>query len=588
MSKFKHYFRVIRFKYLGSLKRLATCYNTVTILLIGMIVLAIVYQEFDSDKEIPVSKLDEFMPATYGKETIKSTLNPKHLTSKTTFDIDKVQSIKVQPKSTPLFKKKEEDIVDGSLKNPPLQKLPVIKLKYVAKNPRFKVKTKEEKFITPKKLTYKDIFGRLAHPRLFPNPTQTVHKQENVVRTSLNDWIQANNPRDQYKFLVYSAYWDDRFDQNNNVRIMAVMVTKHPPPVFCRLQMADGKTIDARVVKKVMNEHWRLKYCSLFISCEVAKNTPSPLRVIVSINRNFTFSAMLPVHQNKEDVVSPRGDIAVCVKPLHYNYDRATWLLEFIEFHRQLGVEHFFFYNHTVGPNVDAVLRYYITQGSVTILPWTLPVKSQKEIRTEAIFSSLNDCVFRTMYFFRYVIMLDFDEYIIPREHETYMDMLHQLEEDNKHIRGRPGSFVFKNVFFYLYWENDTTVYGAEPEKPPQWVPYLITQYKTRRLSTSMKIGSRSKYIVVPDRIIEVGNHVVWRHTSGSRAISVQDTVALLHHYRICEFGGFSCLKKDSVVDRTATKFGPDLLQRVTRSCRLIFSDRDGTCPLSPPLGSPW
>ncbi|GIY83049.1 glycosyltransferase family 92 protein [Caerostris extrusa] len=243
--------------------------------------------------------------------------------------------------------------------------------------------------------------------------------------------------------------------------------------------MSDGKTMDARVVRKVMNEHWKLRYSSCFLSCEVPKNTLPPLKVLVSLNRNFTFSAMLPVHQNKENIASPRGDLAVCVKPLHYSYDRATWLLEFIEFHRILGVEHFFFYNHTVGPNVDVLLRHYISQNIVTVLPWSLPVLSQKEIRTEAIFSSLNDCVFRTMYLFHYVILLDFDEYIIPREHESYLDMLNQLEEDNKHIRGKPGSFVFKNTFFYLYWENDTIAYGVEPENHLNG--YLTSSPSTKR-----------------------------------------------------------------------------------------------------------
>ena len=39
---------------------------------------------------------------------------------------------------------------------------------------------------------------------------------------------------------------------------------------------------------------------------------------------------------------------AVCVKPLYNNFNRAIWLVEFIEFYRILGVASFVFYNHSV------------------------------------------------------------------------------------------------------------------------------------------------------------------------------------------------------------------------------------------------
>lgn len=35
---------------------------------------------------------------------------------------------------------------------------------------------------------------------------------------------------------------------------------------------------------------------------------------------------------------------------------------------------------------------------TVDLLPWNLKMKSQKEIRTEGLFASLNDCLYRSMY----------------------------------------------------------------------------------------------------------------------------------------------------------------------------------------------
>jgi hypothetical protein len=114
---------------------------------------------------------------------------------------------------------------------------------------------------------------------------------------------------------------------------------------------------------------------------------------------------------------------------------QALYMLEFLELNNLLGVTHFTFYNNTIGPKVNCILQHY-KQGkipnyfvvnstsrsggdgnknftderaesimmardvnvTVDILPWNLKMKSQKEIRTEGLFASLNDCLYRSMY----------------------------------------------------------------------------------------------------------------------------------------------------------------------------------------------
>lgn len=539
MPKVKRLIRSVHFKYIGTVKRFATYSNcTLFLIFLLIVIIVILFQENEFEELLVSSNLDSFESANYVKEVSYSSYKLSTVYKQVEHEKATTKHVLVKSDAPHIMKRtSNRDIQTNPFFSTvafpdekkrfwmPLLKtkniMPVIKIFYKGKYPQPKLKTTKVKVVEEKKITYRDVFEALAHPRLFPQTTEAYEFHDLPPRPGLNDWIQANSPRDKEKFLIYSAYWDDRFENNNNVRVIAVMVTKNPPTVYCRLLMPDNTHNDVPVTRKIMNEHWRLKYASYFLSCEISKNLSPPEKVLLSINRNFTHSAVLPVFNNKGNTA--RGDIAVCVKPLHYFYNRTTWLAEFIELHRIFGAEHFFFYNHSVGQSVDTLLRHYMQQKIVTVLPWNLPVRSQKEIRTEGIFSSLNDCVFRTMYLYHYVVLVDFDEYIIPREHDNYLDMLEKLEEDNKRIRGKPGSFVFRNTFFYLYWENDTTAYGVEPEKPPEWMPYFVTQYKTRRLSTSMKTGSRSKYIVVPERVVEVGNHVVWRHTSGKFLIKLQE-----------------------------------------------------------------
>ena len=98
--------------------------------------------------------------------------------------------------------------------------------------------------------------------------------------------------------------------------------------------------------------------------------------------------------------------------------------MEFIELHRILGVDHFTFYNHTVGPEVGCILEDYTSRGLVTVLPWKLNMVSQREIRTEGLFAALNDCLYRSMYKYSHVILIDLDEFIIPKRNDTLPQLL--------------------------------------------------------------------------------------------------------------------------------------------------------------------
>lgn len=53
--------------------------------------------------------------------------------------------------------------------------------------------------------------------------------------------------------------------------------------------------------------------------------------------------------------------IGVCVKPIHFNYDSALYLIEYLEFNAILGISHFTFYNHTLGEHAECVLKHYMS-----------------------------------------------------------------------------------------------------------------------------------------------------------------------------------------------------------------------------------
>ena len=95
------------------------------------------------------------------------------------------------------------------------------------------------------------------------------------------------------------------------------------------------------------------------------------------------------------------------------------------------------------------------------------------------------------------------------------------------------GAYIFGNVFYYLYWNNDTSIMNkywnssssgnqkyndnqhSKQHQNESFVPYLITQMKTKRTLKPHPFGRRSKYIVKPEGVVMAGNHLVHKFVDG-------------------------------------------------------------------------
>lgn len=413
-----------------------------------------------------------------------------------------------------------------------------------------------------------------VHPRELLSAHEIVPFESDITK---DVWRQMY-PDNKDPLWIYSAYLDDR--GQNNVVVMAILRTQRVGALKCIMADADGQKQVVSALKKITKENWKLLYSAFRVFCPVDHGFVPVHVAVYNPEGDKLPHHFIPVHDKRASASHSqwRSPLAVCVKPMHYDYNRAVWLVEFLEFHRLLGVSHFYLYNHSVGPDVQKVLDVYQQQGIVVTLPWNLPVRSQLEIRTEGIFAALNDCLYRTTYVHNYTMMVDFDEFIIPRIEKTYLHMLARLRREQP----TAAAFIFQNVFYYLYWDNDTEVVKDFPK-----APYLITLFKTKRVLQPQKHGSRSKFIVIPELTKDVGNHNVWEVVKGKKNYAVPSKYALSHHYRICEYGGFECLKAKSTIDRTTWRYKDELLDRVEEICASAFPE-EGTCPPAPPLGSPW
>ena len=375
-----------------------------------------------------------------------------------------------------------------------------------------------------------------------------------------------------HKFYVYSAYYDVRDAHRPLVRVVGVTKTKRSDKVLCRMyhkaQNASTKVINVQATINIIRENWNLKYSACFVICPLlSPKIPTSVSIIAgsaSATNQLPVNNVLSGGTGTQPVNS--SDIGICVKPIHFHYNKTFEILEFIELNKILGVNRFTFYNHTMSPEVSCLLEHYKEEGTVHILPWQLQVDSQTEIRTEGLFAALNDCLYRNMNHFRYLMLTDFDEFIVPHMNQTLPQMLDYLNSQKVLVKSgqrlkRPkitASYSFQNAFFYLQFPNDE----GDPSS-------LRVLQKTRRKAKFNPQKQRSKYICVPRHVKEAGNHFIWEFQSGQN-LNVPTNVGFLHHYRVCEFGGDDCIQAPSLVDKTIHKYSQNLTQNIDQIVRKL------------------
>ena len=69
--------------------------------------------------------------------------------------------------------------------------------------------------------------------------------------------------------------------------------------------------------------------------------------------------------------------------------------------------------------------------------------------------ASLNDCMMRNVYRYRYAVVIDFDEIIIPRFHDDYTQMVTHINRKFR-LKDRPYAYTFSNTYYFLSLQQDT------------------------------------------------------------------------------------------------------------------------------------
>ncbi|XP_061177328.1 beta-1,4-galactosyltransferase galt-1-like [Saccostrea echinata] len=350
----------------------------------------------------------------------------------------------------------------------------------------------------------------------------------------------------EYKFqtvlpnvlYIYSAYLDERTSQAY-VRVMAILARKKKDKVEVTCHFGDEEGANISAVVYEMCENHNKMMGGYILSFPVDRGL-KPCHVIIKAKESGSDEVRtVSVNVTKISPNSTQYSYGVCIPPLFGEVDKGR-LVEFIELNQLLGAQHFIFYDFHISKNeTRKLLQYYRERGLVTVIPWVIPGEiKESSLWYHGQLLAHNDCMFRAMSLFNFMVLQDIDEYVVPHtSHKLWSEALSDLFQD------RVVGLSFHSAFFDPGDSKD-----------------LVTMKQFSRTAMYSKV--RTKVMIMPSKIFEVGIHHVSKPLGEDLTIKTVDTkVANLHHYRKCVKNyGMKCDKFED--DKTMLKYSSVLKNR--------------------------
>jgi hypothetical protein len=271
---------------------------------------------------------------------------------------------------------------------------------------------------------------------------------------------------------------------------------------------------------------------------------------------------------------------AVCVKGLDFlQVDLSVRLVEWIELLGLLGADKIILYELEVHPNVSKASRYYQETGQIELTPISLPgdqpnlpglrhlyLKSKSINKWQNEVIPYNDCLYRNLYSYDYIALLDTDEVIMPRLVSTWNELMENVlagVPSNK----SPSSYHFRNVYF---WDDEEHSHVWYPDIP-RHMHMLQHVYRSYNYT---KPRSYVKCFHDVQKILTLHNHFPFACLGkGCYSHTVDPETAHLQHYRgdcqvkkNCDVDFKEHLVKDPIIWR----YKEDLIARVDNVLKKI------------------
>ena len=143
-----------------------------------------------------------------------------------------------------------------------------------------------------------------------------------------------------------------------------------------------------------------------------------------------------------------------CLNPA-YGLKDPRWIVEYLEYHRAIGVSHVHVYNvdmHT--PEVQAALQIYRDEGFITRHDWSEKASggyTTKKTYEHAKWAAQTDCALRSRDIFHYALFSDLDEIVVGDPKDGLLTQALEMCEEAKKSKGKIACSFNSNTVSSIY-----------------------------------------------------------------------------------------------------------------------------------------
>lgn len=353
----------------------------------------------------------------------------------------------------------------------------------------------------------------------------------------------------------------------------------------------------------------------LLVSC--ALTAPKDASFITTVTEDPCESSSFVLAIKPPNFSDYVRNFTVCVKDMSFQNDISVRLVEWFELLKLLGAEKIDLYVGYIPNTVRRVLEYYSEQGIASVRDAPRPPAAGLWQRRRDHLLAYNDCLYRNLRSSKYIVPLDIDEMIVPRNVLTWSQLLEDLQPLENEAPGA-ASLAVSNAFFFDSFNVDYTTteitkkmkisypetkynykerqkYGEQykKDKGNKINGSLVEAFEVNLIAVDVKEASKemkdvphtlkhlhrsalvspapeySKSFVSTARALTVFNHYALGALAGAeRARAVPPSKALLHHYKAaCQPALVDCQLYTtlSVKDDTLLRLAGDLVVSINK-----------------------
>ncbi|XP_029469163.1 uncharacterized protein LOC115097460 [Rhinatrema bivittatum] len=337
-------------------------------------------------------------------------------------------------------------------------------------------------------------------------------------------------PLQNNRIFIIAPYYDYR--DEILIRIIAIIHHQDVKELYCWFYCSPRGTISIMTAEiQAHSDRWEFPFVTAHLLCLEPPNCESKY---VSVHWSPEGDVdQLPIFEirNREPAMFST-EFTVCISAMFGHYNNVLQFIQAVEMYKLLGAQKVMIYKNSCSQLMEEILQYYITEGTVEVIPWPineyLNVSQRwhysmdpKDIGYYGQVTALNDCVYRNMYTSKYVALNDIDEIILPLKHHDWKTLVHNLQKENLNA----GVFYFENYVFYHHVFDFTFNISSWNTLPGINILQHIKREPVRPLGS----GGR-KMIVNPRKVNQTSVHYVTLNYG--ETVNVSSDTAILYHCR--------------------------------------------------------